>query len=61
MSKQTNVKYASSFKEQLTVRGIVIGVIGSIILTCSSMFVALKASSLPWPIMFVALVSMFGL
>ena len=61
MSKETNVKYASSFKEQLTVRGIVIGVIGSIILTCSSMFVALKASSLPWPIMFVALASMFGL
>lgn len=61
MSNQTNVKYASSFKEQLTVRGIVIGTVGSIILTCSSMFVALKASSLPWPIMFVALVSMFGL
>ena len=61
MSKQTTVKYASSFKEQLTVRGIVIGVIGSVILTCSSMFVALKASSLPWPIMFVALASMFGL
>ena len=61
MSKQTNVKYATSFKEQFTVRGITIGIIGSIILTCSSMFVALKASSLPWPIMFVALVSMFGL
>ena len=61
MSKQSNVKYASSFKEQLTVRGIVIGVTGSVILTCSSMFVALKASSLPWPIMFVALASMFGL
>ena len=50
-----------SFKEQFTVRGMIIGVIGAIILTCSSMFVALKASSLPWPIMFVVLVSMFGL
>ena len=36
----------------------VIGTIGSIILTASSMFVALKASSLPWPIMFVTLFSM---
>ena len=61
MSSNNNPKFASSFKEQFTARGIAIGVIGSIILTCSSMFVALKASSLPWPIMFVALVSMFGL
>lgn len=59
--EQVNSKYASSFKQQLTVRGMVIGAIGSVVLTCSSMFVALKISSLPWPIMFVALVSMFGL
>ncbi len=57
----SNVKRASSFKEQFTARAVVIGIIGSIVLTCSSMFVALKASSLPWPIMFVALVSMFCL
>ena len=44
--------------KQLTVRGMVIGVIGSVIITCSSMFIALKLSSLPWPIMFVALFSM---
>ena len=61
MASNSNLKYAASFKEQFTTRGIIIGVIGSIILTCSSMFVALKASSLPWPIMFVALASMFGL
>lgn len=48
-------------KKQLTVRGIVIGIIGAVIITCSSMFVALKISSLPWPIMFVALASMFAL
>ena len=54
----SNVKKASSFKEQFTVRAMVIGTIGSIILTASSMFVALKASSLPWPIMFVTLFSM---
>lgn len=58
---QSQVKHASSFKEQFTARAIIIGVVGSIILTCSSMFVALKASSLPWPIMFVALVSLFAL
>ncbi|MGL4790817.1 MAG: OPT/YSL family transporter, partial [Anaerotignaceae bacterium] len=56
-----NSKYASSFKEQFTLRAILIGSIGAVILTCSSMFVALKISSLPWPIMFVALASMFGL
>ena len=61
MDSNSKLKYAASFKEQFTARGIIIGVIGSVILTCSSMFVALKASSLPWPIMFVALASMFGL
>jgi len=62
MSKDQNgVKHAGSFKEQFTARGMVIGVIGAIILTMSSMFVALKISSLPWPIMFVALLSMFAL
>lgn len=47
--------------KQLTARGMVIGVIGSVIITCSSMFIALKLSSLPWPIMFVALFSMLAL
>ncbi len=48
-------------KDQLTVRGMVIGAIGVVIITTSSMFIALKLSSLPWPIIFVALVSMFCL
>ena len=48
-------------EKQLTVRGLIIGAIGSVILTMSSMFIALKLSSLPWPIMFVVLVSMFVL
>ncbi|MCI8630829.1 MAG: peptide transporter, partial [Firmicutes bacterium] len=48
-------------KKQFTLRGLIIGGIGAIVLTMSSMFVALKLSSLPWPIMFVALVSMFAL
>ncbi len=58
---ENNSKYASSFKSQLTTRAIIIGAIGSVIITCSSMFVALRISSLPWPIMFVALASMFSL
>ncbi|NLL63767.1 MAG: peptide transporter [Ruminococcaceae bacterium] len=48
-------------KKQLTVRGLIIGSLGSIILTASSMYVALKLGALPWPIIFVALVSMFSL
>ena len=51
-------EYLNMENKQLTVRGMVIGVIGSVIITCSSMFIALKLSSLPWPIMFVALFSM---
>jgi len=47
--------------KQLTARGLIIGAIGSVVLTCSSMFIALKISSLPWPIMFVVLFSMFCL
>ena len=46
---------------QLTARGMIIGGAGAVIITMSSMFIALKLSSLPWPIMFVALVSMFAL
>ena len=62
MSQETKgVKYATSFKEQFTVRGMIIGVIGAVVLTMSSMYVALKLGALPWPIIFVALVSMFFL
>ena len=46
---------------QLTVRGLIIGSLGSAVLTMSSMFIALKLSSVPWPIMFVVLMSMFVL
>lgn len=58
---QKSVKYATTFREQFTVRGMVIGAIGATILTMSSMYVALKLGALPWPIIFVALVSMFCL
>lgn len=51
-------KYAASFKEQLTVRGIIIGAIGAVIITTSSMYVALRMGALPWPTLFVAIMSM---
>ena len=59
--EKRSVTYATSFKEQLTVRGMIIGSIGAVVLTMSSMYVALKLGALPWPIIFVALVSMFFL
>ena len=62
MSKeQKSVKYAGSFREQFTLRGMIIGGIGAVVLTTSSVYVALKLGALPWPIIFVALVSMFAL
>ncbi|MBK5253060.1 MAG: OPT/YSL family transporter [Peptostreptococcaceae bacterium] len=56
-----NKESVNAVVKQLTARGMVIGAIGAVIITMSSMFVALKLSSLPWPIMFVALISMFAL
>lgn len=58
---EKEIKYAKSFKEQLSLRGVIIGVLGAVIITTSSMYVALKMGALPWPIIFVALVSMFSL
>ena len=48
-------------KGQLTVRGVVIGCIGCVIITAASLYTALKMGALPWPIIFVALVSLFFL
>lgn len=48
-------------KGQLTVRGLVIGCIGCLLITASSAYVALKLGALPWPIVFAALVSLFFL
>ena len=48
-------------REQLTVRGLIIGALGSVIITTSSVYVALKLGALPWPVFFVALFSLFAL
>ncbi|WZL71654.1 OPT/YSL family transporter [Clostridiaceae bacterium 35-E11] len=52
------VRYASGLKEQLTLRSMIIGAIGAIIITTSSMYVALRMGALPWPTIFVAVMSM---
>lgn len=50
-----------SLKGQLTLRGILIGCIGCVIITTASMYTALKMGALPWPILFAAIVSLFFL
>ena len=45
----------------LTVRSVILGIIGSIILSASSLFIALKMGALPWPIVFAVLVSSLSL
>lgn len=44
--------------KELTVRGLIIGALGSVIITASSIYVALKLGALPWPTIFVAILSM---
>lgn len=45
----------------LTGRALVIGALGSALLTASSLFIALKMGALPWPIVFAALASIVAL
>lgn len=44
--------------EQLSLRSLILGSLGSIVITASSMYVALRMSALPWPTIFVAVLSM---
>lgn len=50
-----------SMRGQLTVRGIIIGIIGCIVITASSIYTALRMGALPWPIIFAAIISLFFL
>ncbi len=43
---------------QLSLRSLALGVLGSCVITASSMYVALRMSALPWPTIFVAVLSM---
>lgn len=53
------LRIMNSIKGQLTLRGVMIGVIGCAIITASSAYVALKMGALPWPIIFAAIISLF--
>ena len=44
--------------EQLTIRSLILGAVGSAIITASSMYIALRMGALPWPTIFVAVLSM---
>lgn len=52
------LEYAKSFKQQLTIRGLIIGALGAVVITLSSTYVALRMGALPWPTIFVAILSM---
>ncbi|MEG1661882.1 MAG: OPT/YSL family transporter, partial [Clostridiales bacterium] len=56
-----NQQNSTTNHQQLTLRGMIIGSAGALIITISSLYVALKLGALPWPIIFVALVSMGAL
>jgi uncharacterized oligopeptide transporter (OPT) family protein len=43
---------------QLSLRSLLIGILGSCIITASSMYTALRMSALPWPTIFVSVLSM---
>lgn len=45
-------------REQLSVAGIVIGVIGCVIITASSVYTALKMGALPWPTIFTSITAL---
>lgn len=44
--------------KQLTLRGVITGALGLLIITASSMYVALRMGALPWPTIFVTVLSM---
>lgn len=54
-------KQTDNVAGQLTVRGVLIGCIGCVIITAASIYTALKMGALPWPIVFAALVALFFL
>lgn len=51
----------ASWKDQLSLRAIIIGCIGCVVITASSAYTALRLGALPWPIVFAAVVSLFFL
>ncbi len=56
-STDVNTKNLWGFP-QLSLRALCLSALGSILITASSMYVALRMSALPWPTVFVAILSM---
>lgn len=56
--EESKIHYARSLKEQLNFRVIILGAIGSAVISMSSVYVALRLGVLPWPTIFVAILSM---
>lgn len=48
-------------ERHLTARGLLIGTLGLLVITASSMYVALRMGALPWPTIFVTVLSMAAL
>ncbi len=44
--------------KQFTLRGLILGIVGLLVITTSSMYVALRMGALPWPTVFVTVLSM---
>ncbi len=57
----SNSNDRASVRGQLTLRGVIIGCLGCVIITASSAYTALKMGALPWPIIFAAVISLFFL
>lgn len=57
----SDVHTSDAASSALTTRALIIGAIGSVILTASSLFIALRMGMLPWPISFAAIVSVLAL
>ena len=47
--------------QRITLRSVIIGVVGCIVLTAVSMYTALKLGALPWPIVFAAIIALLFL
>ena len=63
-TKECNMRASNSRAEeraQLSLPGVVIGIIGCIIITASSIYTALKMGALPWPSIFTSITALVAL
>ncbi|HHV59762.1 MAG TPA: peptide transporter [Clostridiaceae bacterium] len=58
MTNQKKNEHIFAGIDQLSLRSLIIGAMGSAVITASSMYIALRLSALPWPIIFVSVLSM---